>query len=148
MRQPEAVVNEFKLLESKALYKNYENLFDTRNAETFWYKVGTLKNHFNEYLYKNLYEFVANIMTFPHSSASAERVFSKLALMKNKLTNRLKVTTCESMLSALNLVENELENWTPSAELIHKYRNEVSKKEHYFNVQQRYDLKLGIPNRT
>lgn len=72
---------------------SYENIFKITNPEEFWHKIGNLKNRLNNYLYPNLYEFVTYVFTLPHSSASAERIFSKLTLMKNKLSNRLKVDT-------------------------------------------------------
>lgn len=126
--KPEAFINELKLLESKSNDKSYEHLFAITNVEVFWFKVGNLKNNLNEYLYQNLYQFAIYVFTLPHSSACAERVFSKLTLMKSKLTNRLKVETCHSMLSTLNLVDEKLEDWIPSTDLIKKYRKEVTKK--------------------
>ena len=41
--------------------------------------------------------------------------------MKNKLANRLKTDTCGSMLSSLNLLEEDLKDWTPSTKLLQKY---------------------------
>lgn len=125
---PEAFISEYKLLESKCNDKAYQHIFKITNAEKFWYRVGSLKNAFNEPLYLNLYRLAAHVLTLPHSSACAERIFSKLGLMKNKLTNRLKVETCDSMLSALNLLDTEIEDWMPSTELVQKYREEITKK--------------------
>lgn len=116
------------MLESKAKDKSYEHIFEIKNVENFWLTVGSLKTPLNELLYPNLYKFASHILTLPHSSACAERIFSKLALMKNKIPNRLKVKTCESLLSAQHLLDSEIEDWIPSNELIKKYRNEVSKK--------------------
>ncbi|XP_058983863.1 protein FAM200C-like isoform X1 [Musca domestica] len=126
--EPEAFISEFKLLESKVNDKSYKHIFNIKNVEIFWHTIGSLKNALNEPLYLHLYDFAAHVLTLPHSSASAERIFSKLGLMKTKLTNRLNVTTCGSMLSALNLLDAGIEEWNPSDDLVQKYRNEVSKK--------------------
>lgn len=120
--EPETFINEFKLLETNINSKAYEDLRKITNAEKFWFEIGNLKNRFGEKIYSNLYEFITYVFTLPHSSASAERIFSKLSLIKDKLTNKLKIETCESMLSSLNLLESELEEWTPSTELLTKYR--------------------------
>lgn len=82
-----------------------------------------LKNKLNESLYQNLYDFVGYILTLPHSSGCSERVFLMLSLMKNKLTYRLKVKSSESMHSAMNLLDTELDDWTPGEELVNMYRN-------------------------
>lgn len=124
---PEDFVKEFKLLENRSNDKSYEAIFKISKPETFWYEIGHLKNCLGDNLYPNLYKFASYVFTLPHSSASAERIFSKLALLKNKLTNRLKVDTCQSMLSALNLYQNNLEDWIPSDELINKYKFTFSK---------------------
>lgn len=120
-------ISEYKLLESKANNKHYEHFFEIKNVEQFWHKIGNLKNSLDEPLFPNLYKLAVHVLTLPHSSACAERIFSKLALIKNKLTNKLKVTTCNSMLSALNLIDKDIEDWIPCDELIFKYRNEMSK---------------------
>lgn len=124
INNPEDFIYELKLLESKSNDKSYTKLFDITKVEEFWYKVGNLKNNLNEYMYPNLFQFAVYVLTLPHSSACAERVFSKLNLMKNKLTNRLKVQTCHSMLAALNLLDVDLENWKPNTDLIKKYIKE------------------------
>lgn len=81
------------------------------DVENICYKIGRCKNLFNECLYGNLYEFVNNVFTLQHS----------MPLMKNKLSNRLKIDTYEPMFSSLNLLEEGLENWTPSTEHRQKY---------------------------
>ena len=81
-------------------------------------------------MFLNLYKLAVHVLTLPHISACAERIFSKLALLKSKLTNKLKVKTCNSMLSALNLIDKDIEDWIPCDELISKYRNKISKKKY------------------
>ena len=82
----------------------------------------------NSFIY-NIYKLVQRVMTLPHSSAEAERYFSKLALMKNSLTNRLLVKTCDMKLSALNLLDNQYaKDWIPSHDMIENLKK-MNKKE-------------------
>lgn len=110
IKEPDEFVSEFQSLEALAKEKSYEHLFQITDAEEFWGKLGQMKSSFNEPLFPKLYKFVSYIFTLPHSSACAERVFSKL------------VQTCDERLSALNLMDTELEDWIPSSELIEKFR--------------------------
>lgn len=129
---PEKVIEEYKLLEIKAQDSSFKIYFEINDIEKFWFEVGNLKNQLEEFLFKNLYDFVIKILILPHSSACAERIFSKLTLIKNKLTNRLKVETCNSMLSALNVLDDkQLEDWVPDSILIKEYRNDVPKDNKY-----------------
>ena len=105
--EPESFVNDFKLLESNVNSKMYEDMLKITNGEKFYFEIENLKNVFAELIFLSLYEFAT--YTLHLSRAYAERISSKISPIKNRLANRLKIETCESMLSSLNLIESKLE---------------------------------------
>ncbi|XP_056643937.1 uncharacterized protein LOC130449894 [Diorhabda sublineata] len=58
----------------------------------------------------NLKKFVTHILSLPHFSAAAERVFSQLFLIKTKPRNRLDVKTCQSLLYIKYYVKDKAES--------------------------------------
>lgn len=52
--------------------------------EDYWSAIFNLKNALNAPMFPLLKTFVGSILCFPHSSASAERIFSQVALIKDK----------------------------------------------------------------
>lgn len=78
--------------------ENRDNLLND-SVMDFWKKVGELKNDLGELLFANVFEVAKCVLSLPHSSASAERVFSQLSLIKNARRNRVKVSTCSQILS-------------------------------------------------
>ncbi|KAB0790539.1 hypothetical protein PPYR_15060 [Photinus pyralis] len=88
------IVNqEWQLLsESKELHKHSHNL------EEFWSAVNVTKNELGEPIYGNLMELVTVGLITPHSSATVERVFSQMFLIKTDIRNSLLVETVEAIL--------------------------------------------------
>ncbi|KAJ8910917.1 hypothetical protein NQ315_014251 [Exocentrus adspersus] len=104
------------------------NLSDTikTNLKTidfteFWFELYSMKNSADQKVFRNVCEFVFNLLSLPHSSASAERIFSQISIIKTKLRNRLSPTTCNSLLMAKGLLgKTPCFNWTPSQSLLQK----------------------------
>lgn len=89
----------------------------------FWAEIFKLKNAPNDCVYPQLRQFVGALLSFPHSSASAERIFSRLALIKTKLRNRLEVPTVNAIMAAAGMVdEDNIHLWSPTNELIRSYQ--------------------------
>lgn len=83
----------------------------------------TLKNFngLDEFMLPNLSQVIKAIMTIPHSSAAAERIFSQLTLIKSKQRNRLEVDTCDAIMhtkSLLDLKGDLCYQYEPSSRLI------------------------------
>nr|XP_023013328.1 uncharacterized protein LOC111503289 [Leptinotarsa decemlineata] len=93
--------------------------------EEFWNHIFNAKNDLNGPLFPQLCLLVKGIISLPHSSAAAERVFSQLFLLKTKTRNRLDVDTCCSILHCKELMNNETcYTWTPSTDLLkRKFRD-------------------------
>lgn len=84
----------------------------------FWFELYYMPTPHN---FNDLCLFVFNLLSLPHSSASAERIFSQLNLIKNKQRNRLLPETCNALLMAKNLLgNNKCYEWTPEKNLLDK----------------------------
>ena len=83
----------------------------------FWNLVSTLKDGIGDPAFTDLPIFMKGIMSLPHSSASAERQFSALKLIRTPLRNRLLPETISDMMHVKREVPNP-ETWDVLAELI------------------------------
>jgi hypothetical protein len=71
------------------------------------------------------------VTCLPHSSASAEKIFSQLNLIKTKTRNRLLIQTCASLLHAKDILRLRGENcftWKPP-KIMHKYNIQHKNRE-------------------
>jgi hypothetical protein len=69
------------------------------DVTVFWQRVAETKNELGQSMFNSLMEVVKCILSLPHSSAAAERVFSQLTINKTKLRNRLNIVTVSHILS-------------------------------------------------
>lgn len=89
------------------------------SMEEFWFELYNLKNADGDRCYSKLCLFVFNIMSLPHSSAAAERVFSNLTNIKTKNRNRLLPDTCNNLLHGKELLDgHKCYEWTPSRSVL------------------------------
>lgn len=79
------------------MLQEVENLKSLTDLESFWSYVFSCKKD-DSLLYPNLKKLVSQVISLPHSSAAAKRVFSQLFLIKTKPRNKLDVKTCQSLL--------------------------------------------------
>lgn len=102
----------------------------------FWEKVSLTKNSLNEPMFCNVVQVVNCVMSVPHSSASVERVFSQLNLVKIKTRNRLLIKTCAGILHAKeSLKNNSCFTWQPTAKMlrpVYKFSSETTEEEVVF----------------
>ncbi|KAJ8954327.1 hypothetical protein NQ314_007131 [Rhamnusium bicolor] len=86
----------------------------------FWANVECMKNSLNEKIFPNIMVVAKCIMSLPHSSAAAKRIFSQLNLIKTKTRNKLLVPTCESLLHAkdmLRVQNKKCYEWVPTSKI-------------------------------
>lgn len=88
--------------------------------DEFFYKLSLEKDYSNECIFSDLCNFVLNVLALPHSSASCERQFSKVNLIKTKSRNRLITATINGlMLSAQRVkLEENCFHFKPNNEMI------------------------------
>lgn len=90
-----------------------------KSVEEFWSIVFNLKNSLGSYMFPNWTIFIQGLLALPHSSASAERQFSNLNLIKTKNRNKLNISTCDALLHVKSLVSsNSCYSFNPSQHLL------------------------------
>jgi hypothetical protein len=89
---PDPVNTEWQLLSELEKFRNPEE--KKISPTKFWQKVSRCKNELKEPMFSNLMEIVKIVLSLPHSSTTAERIFSQLSLIKSKTRNKLNITTC------------------------------------------------------
>lgn len=115
-KQSNELENEWRLLLIQDMITTHKSI------EEFWPKVFNLKNGFGEKMFPNITQFVAPLLALPHSSATVERIFSQLNLIKSKTRNRLLTPTINALMTAKEMLENSNSyDFLPSAELLSKY---------------------------
>lgn len=82
---------------------------------SFWQNISSIKNGLNEYSFKELTDFIFNLMCLPHSSAAAERKFFSLSLIKTKLRNRLEFNSLNNIMLAKELTLGNDQHYVWSA---------------------------------
>lgn len=80
----------------------------------FWSHLKTQTNALGEFVYEGLASFMLVLCSLPHSSASAERKFSTLNLIKTEIRNRLNTSTVENMMFCKELIRTKENIWEPS----------------------------------
>lgn len=102
---------------------NQTMISNSLEIEEFWSKIFFLKNALNETLFPLTKHFVSSLLSLPHSSAAAERVFSQLFLIKDKKRNRLEVNTLNAIMSCKELLNGvDCSKWNPSKSLLKSYK--------------------------
>ena len=82
------VDREWRLLRNTEL-----NVPDNADVEEFWQKIKEIKSGDDTPMFSNLSHLVSGLLCLPHSSATAERIFSAVNNLKTKQRNRLSTKT-------------------------------------------------------
>lgn len=77
---------------------NFPEISATDTAEKVWQHIKNSKNINGQNEFAEVATFALNVLCLPHSSASCERVFSKINLMKTKIRNKLATDTINGLL--------------------------------------------------
>ena len=93
--------NEWRLLRNIELVVSDE---EKHNVELFWNKIEQMRNGDDTPAFPTLCNFMFNLLTLPHSSATCERIFSKLKLIKTDTRNKLENQTICGILQTKDLI--------------------------------------------
>lgn len=77
--------------------------FSVKDIE-FWKQVSSTKKGDGSLAFPELTKFIEILLSLPHSSAAAERLFFFINLNKTKLRNRLGATTISGLLHSKRLL--------------------------------------------
>lgn len=100
--------------------KNYDNLPETDDADKFYHQLGEITDYAGEKIFSDLSNFALEVLSLPHSSASCERVFSKVNLIKTKIRNKLQTKSLNAILLSsqhINL-QNGCVDFKPPKEML------------------------------
>lgn len=119
-------LSEWKMLSTEPILISFVTESPT-NIIDFWFRVYGLQNSYNEPKYPNISKFALTLLTIPLSNASIERIFSQMNIVKNKIRNKLLVSTTESILLVRNCLQNvRMEtcvNFIPSKKMLALFRS-------------------------
>lgn len=101
---PESDINEIDS-EWRLLRNTELNVVPDISAYNFWQKVGDFKKGDDTPLFPRVGNLMKKLLCLPHSSASVERLFSQVNLMKTKVRNSLNTETLNGMLHARKTFE-------------------------------------------
>lgn len=88
------------------------------DPEQFWYNM-SMEKCGDELRFPIISRLMLNLMSLPHSSAAAERIFSMVSNIKTKHRSRLQTQTLNSLLHSKALLQNvNCKNWQPSSDLL------------------------------
>ena len=76
------------------------------DPSSFWVYLEGIKDAAGKPRFPTVSKFMQTLMCLPHSSASAERKFSQLKLIKTPLRNRISPSTVSSLMHAHRLVRS------------------------------------------
>lgn len=96
----------------------------TQNTEEFWVEVYNLKNAVADRTYGHVSKLALGLMSLPFSNAVVERAFSQVAIIKDKLRNRLAVHTAESILRIRYMMPDGCIHFTPTSNMLKKFNSE------------------------
>lgn len=106
-------------------------IMDETKPENYWYKISK-ENVGDKPRFPLLSRFMFQLLSLPHSSAAAERIFSLLTNIKVKNRSKLKTTTLNALLHTKSLLHDvNCTTYTPDAELCvqlqskHWYKDEA-----------------------
>ena len=111
----------------------------TQNATSFWHELSKVKDGNNESKFGILSAFMCDLLALPHSSATVERVFSRVNMIKNKKTNRLHCATVANRLHAKQAIARQevpCYEWEPSVVLINDLKSGLCHRRHLDRIKK------------
>jgi hypothetical protein len=72
---------------------------ETTNTELFWVEVALYSDASNENPFSDILNLAFKILCLPHSNADAKRVFRVMNIVKNKLSNKMKLPLLNNILN-------------------------------------------------
>lgn len=109
------------------LLRNFDIDFNL-NVMNFWSTVRKIKDGNNCAMFPLINPLVLYILTFPHSSACVERLFSSINLNKTKSRNCLSTETLSGILHSKSKINNQQKscyNFNISADMLKKHNSQI-----------------------
>lgn len=88
----------------------------------YWGKVGKMANTSGESRFPTIAKLAQSFLSFPHSNAEVERLFSQVTLIKTKHRNKLKTSTLESILQAKQSIQGSCLEFKPQRDMYDRFK--------------------------
>ena len=98
-----------------------QNVMKDKSAEEFWQHISDMTNANGDKVSSVLGQFMCDMMSLPHSTATVERIFSGVNMVKTVRTNRMHARTLENRLLARQSVirgGRTCNSWEPASVLV------------------------------
>lgn len=119
----QSIDNEWRLL------KNSNLKFDSNDSIcSFWVRVKNEKYMDETLQYPLLSNFALNVLSLPHSSANAERVFSQVNLLKTKQRNSLSTNTIVGLLHSKSYIGENCFDVKISKDILSRHNQKMYEK--------------------
>ncbi|KAK3914311.1 CYFIP-related Rac1 interactor B [Frankliniella fusca] len=82
-----------------------QDMLDEELLDVFWARIGKITHPEGTPKFKDLSDFVLDVLSLPHSNADVKRIFSKITLIRTKLRNKLVSHTVEGLCLASQCVK-------------------------------------------
>lgn len=103
---------------------------ETSDPVQFWYKVRALEYADKSQVFPHLSDFMLSLLVLPHSTATVERIFSQVNLIKTDRRNRLNAESVNGiMLTKMVGGTKPCYEWVPSLKMLHSASKFKSDKE-------------------
>ena len=96
------------------------------SIDTYWHKIGELKDDSGELKYRLLSKLAKSILIIPHGNADVERIFSHMGLNKTKVRNSLGVDTLTALLRLQYNVKEPCFSFKPTQVMVSRCRNAIA----------------------
>ncbi|CAH1974503.1 unnamed protein product [Acanthoscelides obtectus] len=97
-----------------------DEIKDETSIDKYWYKISQIHDMSDVYVFKELGNFVLDLLVIPHSNAACERMFSKVNLIKTDVRNRLYSDTVNLLLLASQSVNRECFKFNVTQNMINR----------------------------
>lgn len=127
------LIREFNRVElygiKSAIEEEWDNLanktwLNTKDAIGFWAEVFEDKDAGGNKRFENIARFALSLLTTPISNATVERAFSIYAVIKDKLRNKLSISTMQSLMMvrySLKRDHKDCVNFQPTAQMLKNF---------------------------
>ncbi|KAK7791957.1 hypothetical protein R5R35_004580 [Gryllus longicercus] len=94
------------------------------STEQLWLEISEIQNSCGNSRFKHISDFVFALLSIPFSNAAVERCFSVLNVIKDKLRNRMAITTADCILRVRYGMAGGCQQFAPSPSMLKKFNTE------------------------
>jgi hypothetical protein len=126
----ENACNEFRMLKIENIAVTYKVANDSTvvhkvEAIDFWHKVFNMKQRDGEGKYPNLSKLIQHVLVLPFGTASVERDFSIVNIVKSKLRNKISLITLDALLRVRENIPDNFAEFVPTQKMYNMFNSNI-----------------------